>query len=396
MSFNRILVINKLRNLTVKRLKFIIIGLVVSTTALSQHTSSYELEREMPVFLDKLKKELTYPLAWGNSPVKNFKKWRKQARAEVLNAMLAPPPYTTDYRTEIIAEEQRDGYSARKISFNLTGYSRVCAYLLVPDGKGPFPAVVLLHDHGGHYTIGKEKMIRPFAIDKAILDDADGWSRNCYGGQYVGDYLAAHGYVVISVDALYWGERGRKEGADGSKYADVAGNFMMLGRSLSAFMNYEDIYTTDYLATFPEVDSKRIACMGFSMGGYRAWMLSALSDKIRAGAAICWMTTTDCQFSWEYGRERGGFANMLPGIRRYLDYPHIASIACPKPMFFLNGEHDGLFPVVGVKAAFEEMHKVWKEQSADERLKTELWDMPHDCGVKVQRAILDFFNKWLK
>ena len=382
--------------MTVKRLKFIIMGLVVSTTALSQHTSSYELEREMPVFLDKLKKELTYPLAWGNSPVKNFKKWRKQARAEVLNAMLAPPPYITDYRTEIIAEEQRDGYSARKISFNLTGYSRVSAYLLVPDGKGPFPAVVLLHDHGGHYTIGKEKMIRPFAIDKAILDDADGWARNCYGGQYVGDYLAAHGYVVISVDALYWGERGRKEGADGSKYADVAGNFMMLGRSLSAFMNYEDIYTTDYLATFPEVDSKRIACMGFSMGGYRAWMLSALSDKIRAGAAICWMTTTDCQFSWEYGRERGGFANMLPGIRRYLDYPHIASIACPKPMVFLNGEHDGLFPVVGVKAAFEEMHKVWKEQSADERLKTELWDMPHDCGVKVQRAILDFFNKWLK
>ena len=382
--------------MTVKRLKFIIMGLVVSTTALSQHLPAYELEREMPVFLDQLKKELTYPMAWGNSPVKNFKKWRKQARATVLDAMLAPPPYTTKYETEILAEEQREGYRAKKLCFNLTGYSRVNAYVLIPDGEGPFPAVVLLHDHGGHYTIGKEKMIRPFGVDKAVLDDADAWAANCYGGQYAGDYLAAHGYVVISVDALYWGERGRKEGADGSKYADVAGNFMMLGRSLSAFMNYEDIYTTDYLATFPEVDSKRIACMGFSMGGYRAWMLSALSDKIRAGAAICWMTTTDCQFSWEYGRERGGFANMLPGIRRYLDYPHIASIACPKPMFFLNGEHDGLFPVVGVKAAFEEMHKVWKEQSADERLKTELWDMPHDCGVKVQRAILDFFNKWLK
>lgn len=68
----------------------------------------------------------------------------------------------------------------------------------------------------------------------------------------------------------------------------------------------------------------------------------------------------------------------------------------PETDVFLNGEHDGLFPVVGVKAAFEEMHKVWKEQSADERLKTELWNMPHDCGVKVQRAILDFFDKWLK
>ena len=379
----------------VKGLLFGMIGLVVSTTALSQHLPAYELEREMPVFLDQLKKELTYPMAWGNSPVKNFKKWRRQARAAVLDAMLAPPPYTTDYKTEVIAEEQREGYRAKKLCFNLTGYSRVNAYVLIPNGEGPFPAVVLLHDHGGHYTIGKEKMIRPFGVDKTVLDDSDNWAANCYGGQYVGDYLAAHGYVVISVDALYWGERGRKEGADGSKYADNAGNFMMLGRSLSAFMNYEDMYTTDYLATLPEVDAKRIACMGFSMGGYRAWMLSALSDKIQVGAAICWMNTTDCQFSWEYGRERGGFANMLPGIRRYLDYPHIASIACPKPMLFLNGEHDKLFPLVGVRDAFAEMHKVWESRSAGDRLVTELWDMPHDCGKKVQAKILDFLNKWL-
>ena len=379
----------------VNGLLFGMIGLVVSTTALSQHLPAYELEREMPVFLDQLKKELTYPMAWGNSPVKNFKKWRRQARAAVLDAMLAPPPYTTDYKTEVIAEEQREGYRAKKLCFNLTGYSRVNAYVLIPNGEGPFPAVVLLHDHGGHYTIGKEKMIRPFGVDKTVLDDSDNWAANCYGGQYVGDYLAAHGYVVISVDALYWGERGRKEGADGSKYADNAGNFMMLGRSLSAFMNYEDMYTTDYLATLPEVDAKRIACMGFSMGGYRAWMLSALSDKIQVGAAICWMNTTDCQFSWEYGRERGGFANMLPGIRRYLDYPHIASIACPKPMLFLNGEHDKLFPPVGVRDAFAEMHKVWESRSAGDRLVTELWDMPHDCGKKVQAKILDFLNKWL-
>lgn len=93
----------------VKRLLLGMIGLVVSSAALSQHTPAYELEREMPVFLDQLKKELTYPMAWGNSPVKNFKKWRKQARAVVLDAMLAPPPHTTDYKTEVLAEEQREG-----------------------------------------------------------------------------------------------------------------------------------------------------------------------------------------------------------------------------------------------------------------------------------------------
>jgi hypothetical protein len=46
------------------------LGLATSVAALSQHLSGYELEREMPVFLDQLKAELTYPMAWGNSPVK--------------------------------------------------------------------------------------------------------------------------------------------------------------------------------------------------------------------------------------------------------------------------------------------------------------------------------------
>ncbi len=379
----------------VKKIILSVLGLVTSVAALAQLTKGYELERDMPAFLDELKKELTYPMAWGNSPIKNFEAWRCQARSTVLDAMLAPPPYTTDYQTEVLAEERRDGYCAKKIRFNLTGYSRVNAYLLVPDGEGPFPAVVLLHDHGAHYSIGKEKMIRPFEVKSEVLEDADKWVEQCYGGRYVGDFLAAQGYVVISIDAIFWGERGRKEGINGDKHMWVAGHFQMLGRCWSAFMNYEDVYTTDYLATLPEVDAERIGCMGFSMGGYRAWMLAALSDKIKAGASICWMTTTDCQLSWKYGNENGGFANTLPGLRRYLDYPHIASIACPKPMFFLNGKYDKLFPPVGVKDAFSIMHNVWRSRHADDKLRTEIWDMPHDCGKQVQEAVLLFLNEWL-
>ncbi|MBQ8673438.1 MAG: prolyl oligopeptidase family serine peptidase [Bacteroides sp.] len=380
-----------------KRISLLAVTACLAVAAWGQTPpKGYELEREMPVFLDQLKEELTYPMAWGNSKVKNFGKWRKKARNTVVEAMMAPPRRAEAYDLKLLAEEQRDGYTARKIQFNLTAYSRVNAYLLVPDGEGPFPAVVLLHDHGGHYTIGKEKMIRPFEVPAEVLEDADKWAAGGYGGRYVGDFLAANGYVVIAVDALFWGERGRKEGPRGDKYADNAGNFMMLGRNLSAFMNFEDMYTTDFLASLPEVDEQRIGCMGWSMGGYRAWMLSALSDKIAAGVSVCWMNVTDVQFSWEYGNERGGFANALPGLRRYLDYPHIASIACPKPMFFLNGEHDKLFPPVGVRKAFDEMRRVWESQGVDERLRTELWDMPHDCGLKVQEAILDFFRKWIE
>ena len=126
-------------------------------------------------------------------------------------------------------------------------------------------------------------------------------------------------------------------------------------------------------------------------------MLSALSDKIKAGASICWMITTDAQLTKRYGRkENGGFANCIPALRQYLDYPHIASLACPKPMLFINGTKDHLFPVPGVKQAFGQMHEVWKSQGADDRLDTELWDIPHSCGIKAQEKILEFFNLKLK
>ncbi len=376
---------------------FLLTGWAACSLAQTQpEPAGYELEREMPLFLDQIQAELTYPLAWGNSPIRRFPRWRKAARAKLIEAMQAPPARSAEWNAEVVAEEQREGYLARRIRLQLTAYSTVEAYVLLPEGEGPFPAVVLLHDHGGHFTIGKEKMIRPFAVREEVAADADRWAGQCYGGRYVGDFLAAQGYVVVAVDALFWGDRGRKEGADGQRYADVAGNFMMLGRSLSGFMNWEDLYTAEFTASLPEVDPRRIGCMGFSMGGYRAWMLAAMTDRIAAGAAVCWMNTTAVQFSWEYGRERGGFANMLPGLRRYLDYPHIASIACPKPMFFLNGTQDKLFPPVGVQAAFGQMHDVWRSQGADDRLRTELWEMPHDCGIRVQEALLDFFDRWLK
>lgn len=394
-----------------------IIALLQASVALAQTSSKpklqkrekYEWQGEIPTYVETLKKELTYPMAWGNSPIKNFKKWKKTARAKVLECMMTPPKAAAAWDMEVLGEEQRDGYKAQKIAFNINAYSRITAYLLIPDGKGPFPTVNALHDHGAHLFIGKEKMIRPFftpeeqdsptkqVLCQEILDDADAWARQLYDNQYVGDYLAKHGYVVFSADAPMWGERGRKEGVDRNKYDLIAGNMMMLGRDLSAFMTYDDIASTEFLASLPMVDAKRIGCVGCSMGAYRSWMLSALSDRIKAGASICWMITTDAQLTRRFGRkENGGFANCIPGLRQYLDYPHIASLACPKPMLFINGTKDKLFPVPGVKDAFAEMHKVWKSQGADNLLDTEFWDIPHSCGLKAQEKILEFLDRNLK
>ncbi len=371
--------------------------------------SGFELKGAMPVFHDKMKAELDFPLAWERGGIADFDVWRKVARAKVLELMQNVQRRPEDWEMEIKDEEQREGYRALKIEFNLSTWSRVPAYVLVPDGEGRHPAVVLLHDHGAHFLIGKEKMIRPFGVEQEIADDAEAWSKG-YEGQFPGDYLAAHGYVVIAVDALLWGERsvqnvdkkGRPRKWTRQEVYDVqqalAANFLQMGSSWGAFINQDDILTAEFTASLPWVDPDRIGSMGWSMGAYRSWMLSALSDVVKASANVCWMNTTDSLMTLTNNQNRGGsaYSMLIPGLRRWMDYPHVASIACPKPTLFFNGTQDKLFPVGGVKDAYATMRQTWESQGAGDRFVGKLFDTPHTCNREMQGEILEFFDKWLK
>lgn len=372
--------------------------LSLSTASAQTNSVAYEVTGNMPVFYQQMKQQLTYPLAWGKAEEKDFAKWKAQARHVLAECMQNLQPAPKAYAMEVTDREQRDGYEARKIRFNLSEWSRVPAYLLVPEGEGPFPAIVLLHDHGAHFSIGKEKMVRPFHVAPEVMEDADQWASQCYDGQYVGDYLARHSYVVLAVDALFWGERGRKEGTSYDAQQALASNFLQMGASWGAFINVDDMRSTEFLASLPFVDKKRVGSLGFSMGAYRSWMLAALTDVVRASASICWMNTTEHLMTLTNNQNKGGsaYAMLIPALRRYLDYPHVASIACPKPTLFFNGTQDKLFPIEGVRDAYREMEAVWKSQGASDHLVTKLWDEKHFFNKEMQKETLEFFDRWLK
>ena len=366
----------------------------LATVEAEQAYAGHEVLNNMPAFYQQLKESLTYPLAWGNAPEKDFTRWRTQAREKLLECMQPAPPQA-DFDMKVIESEQREGYTAQKIVFNVSGYSRVPAYLLIPEGEGPFPAVLLLHDHGAHFTIGKEKMVRPFNVSETVMQDADDWAVRCYDGQYVGDFLAQNGYVVLSVDALFWGERGRKEYADYDAQQALSANLLQMGMSFGSLIAWDDIRSAEFLSSLPNVDKEKVGTMGFSMGAHRAWMTMAATDAVKAGAAVCWMNTTDSLMTLTNNQNKGGsaYAMIIPNIRRYMDYPHVASIACPKPMLFTNGTKDKLFPIEGVKSAYETMRQVWESQGAAEHFQTKIYDLPHFCSKEIQQAILEFFNK---
>ena len=211
---------------------------------------------------------------------------------------------------EVLATEDRGGYDCSYIELSVKGVDgckeRIKAYLLVPESVSESdrqPAVVMLHDHGARFDIGKEKLVRPMDSilpdrkDDRVYRSARQWADKYFDGVFLADSLASMGYVVLVSDALYWGER---SSADARRWSELTyGNKRDQAvkdtvRSLKAKV-YEgqrqvydslmardviwaekilrdDVASVNVLKSLPYVDADRIGAFGFSMGAHRCWM----------------------------------------------------------------------------------------------------------------------------
>jgi dienelactone hydrolase len=337
-----------------------------------------------------LRNELNFPLAWGTSPIRDFTSWRRAARRVVEEHLLVPRQDGTPYAPEFTSGPQGDGYSRELVTLSLTHHERVRGALLTPHGPGPFPAVLLLHDHGARFDIGKEKLIRPW-YDDTRLPSAQAWADKHFSGRFVGDELARRGYVVLCLDALGWGDRGP---IAYDQQQALASNFYNLGSSLAGLMAREDARAAGFLAGLDRVDARRVAALGFSMGAFRAWQTAALSDDIAAAASICWMTGLKEMMVPGNNTLRGqsSYYMLHPGLPRFLDLPDVAGIAAPGPMLFFNGGLDPLFPTDGVRVAYDKLRAVWRSCRAEERLWLKTWP---DLGHVFTHRMQDEVFAWL-
>lgn len=380
-----------------------------------QDYPDYGIKQFLPAFNRARVARMRFPMAYDPDKHGEFESWRNEARDLLFDHLGdAPPECAFDPKT--IEEEDRGTHIARKFAFNVSADCRVPGYLLIPKGEGPFPAILGLHDHGGHFSIGKEKLVRPFLVEDAVLEDAVSWTGKCYGGEFVGDRLAARGYVVLVIDALLWGERGCYEDRPHDETGEerplmkkykrsgpyetqerLAANLFQLGMSWCGLIVWDDLRSLEYLSSLPEVDAERIGAVGLSVGAHRTWMLAAASDRIKAGAAICWMCTT-AALQVEGNNQPGGassYSMILPGLMNHLDYPDVASIACPKPMLFYAGSEDKLFPVDGVNDAYQRMRRVWDCRDAGDDLVTGIWHAPHEFNREMQVRAFDWMDMQL-
>ena len=353
----------------------------------------------------------------------------------------------------VLAEEDRGDYVCKMVEYSVDdsyvndrgrkvkASERIKGYLLVPDvaEKGKCPALVMLHDHGARFDIGKEKLVRPIAgqlpkgVDDHVCKSSRQWVDKNFDGVYVADSLASLGYVVFVSDALYWGERSSDEAQRWSELNyGLRGDETFEGdRGLSAksrkdtlkalktrvYEGQRDVYSqlaekkviwaekilrddiasVHLLAGLPYVDADRIGAFGFSMGAHRCWLLAAFCDKVRCGVALSWITSLE---GYD-GNNASDLSMRIQPMRDYLDFGDIGAFLAPKPMLFLNGATDHLFPKDLVQVAFDKIKMHYKAYETETRvpslthLNTEFFDGGHHCGKEVQATIVSFLKKYL-
>lgn len=317
----------------------------------------------------------------------------------------------------VLESEQREGYTCQLVEYNVSRDERVRSYLLVPDGAGKSdrrPGLVLLHDHGARFDIGKEKLVRPLqSAPEHVRKSAKQWVDDGFDGVWFADRLAAAGYVVIVPDALYWGSRStplcqewsrRKFGTapgdpDELKTAVYEGQrtvYDSLARKGVIWAEQtmrEDAAAARLLCSLPCVQKRKIGCFGWSMGAHRAWLLTAFCRQVRTGVALCWMTLMETQVQ---PYKASDYSMLIPQMREKYDFPDIARWLAPKPFFFLNGLQDKLFPVAAVETAFARMQAIYQKKGAAGMLRTEFFDGSHHCGLAEQQAIINYLDRQLK
>ena len=364
-------------------------------------------------FIQSQAREGEFPLSWLQPEFKSLARWKRKARGKLLE-LLHYSPAQCDLHAEVVERIDAGDYVREKVYFNTTPDIRVPAFVLVPKhAKLPAPGLVALHDHGGFYLWGKEKIVE-LEGEHAMLTQ---FKKSYYAGKSIASELARQGYVVVVIDMFYWGERRMLLDDDPADWRERPSDIkperiaefnrragqseQLVGRTIYSagftwpgVMFWDDVRTVDYLLTRPEVDKKRIGCVGLSVGGLRSCHLAALDDRIKAAVVVGWMASFPRQLR-RHIRNTIGHTKVVPGLYRHLDYPDIASLAMPRALLVINGSKDGLFDLDGVRASFDKLNACYKKAGAPEKCLTRLYDTPHEFNAEMQAEAWHWLRRWM-
>ena len=326
-------------------------------------------------------------MAAGEFPIpESVAAWNAQ-RPRVLKAVVESlgelPPRPAPPKVRLVSRELRSGYTLEAVALDNGVDGEVSALLLVPEKRQrPAPAILWLHSS----TPDKTQIIIP----------------NSNGGvESLGEVFVRAGYVVLSPDAYWHGDRAGTGPAGPAETGRAEQEslhklHLWFGRTLWGMFVRDDQVALDYLCSRPEVDKSRIGATGMSMGSTRAWWLAAVDDRVACTVAVACLTRYQ-NLIHHGGLRQHGVYYFVNGLLRHFDTEGVLALIAPRPFLALTGELDAGSPADGIKVLEDRVGRVYGVLGAAEKFKSVRYpDIGHTYTPEMRAEMVAWFARWLQ
>jgi len=299
--------------------------------------------------------------------VRNAQEWRSR-RTEIRQLfekydLGSFPPKPKVDRVVMLDETPGKGYIVRnvRLEFGPQGKGTMRVQVMIPDGKGPFPAL--------------------------ISPNLAGW----------GPALLRRGYISVG----YAGNDGMDDAAALAQLYPEYDFALLPRRAWAAGL------VLDYMETLPQVDMKHVGMFGYSRDGKMATIAAAMDERITAliagstgvGGVLPWrlsgergygegIETTTRQFpTWFVPRLRfsSGREDRLP-----IDANLLVAMVAPRAVLMEWGHNDQVSNTWSNEQSFHSAQKVYKLLGQPDRIG--IMRVPGFHGANDQEACLDWLD----
>jgi dienelactone hydrolase len=272
---------------------------------------------------------------------------------------------------------QENTYSRILISYSSEEGDEIPAYLLLPNGEGPFSAVLIHHQHNSQRHLGKCEVC-------GLCGDPF---------QAFGPALASQGIAVLAPDSICFEDRRRnRRGIHPDEKTDDEQHFnemcyrLLQGDTLMRKVLSDSAQGISLMRTHPLIDTQRIGILGHSYGGNTVLFHGALDDRIGFACASGAACTYDYKMTHQIGIE---MAEVIPGFVTRFDIQDLVACFAPRHLLLVSATDDKF------SQDADRIVAIAREKCAVAGIPEHIKHMRYEGGHALNQERFDFIVNWI-
>jgi dienelactone hydrolase len=284
---------------------------------------------------------------------------------------LSPLPERTPLHATVTRSLAKGDYVVDMIHFQSRPRLYVTGNLYRPAKKEPnerLPAVLYLCGHANMERDGNKTAYQSHGI-----------------------WFARHGYVCLVLDTLQLGEIAAYHHGT---YKLGRWWWHSRGYTPAGVEAWNGMRAIDYLAHRDDVDPQRIAVTGISGGGAATFWIAAADDRVKVAVPVSGMSDLHAYVDEELIDKHCDCMFLYNSFR--WPWTRIAALVAPRPMLFINSDHDLIFPQPANERIAARLENCYKLYGAGDRFDSVTSIGGHDYREDIRKAAFRFINTYLK